>query len=250
MHPADDTLWNGEEGAGGISWVDRSRMGPLRGVIDAADSAGRRNAYMHVLHTSVVERELRRAPRKGRALDFGCGTGRMLRTLSKHCREVCAVDREPAMVEATYRYAGHYARRIACWEGEQTPFEDASFDFVLCCSVLCVTASQLFDRSLSEIARLSKPGATLLLLEQIAPAKGLTLRRYYQALSQAGFEPVRAYAVRSSSSAFTRLITKHPWIPPWAYGALASLEVTHVARRRYTVKNNPYVEYAILARKR
>ena len=42
QHRGDDALWNGEKGAGGISWAERSSlMGPLRGVIDAADEAGR-----------------------------------------------------------------------------------------------------------------------------------------------------------------------------------------------------------------
>lgn len=148
-----ERLWNGEVGAGGISWADRSRMGPLRGVIDAADSVGRRNAYMHTLHTIVLERELKRFARARRALDFGCGTGRFFEPLARHSDSLFAVDREPAMVQAASRYSGRFVTQIDCWRTDKLPYETGFFDFVLCASVLCVTTRFLFDRSIQEIAR-------------------------------------------------------------------------------------------------
>jgi ubiquinone/menaquinone biosynthesis C-methylase UbiE len=248
MQRYDEALWNGEQGAGGISWVDRSRMGPLRGVIDAADAAGRRNAYMHALHTLVLERELRAAAPVRRALDFGCGTGRMLETLARFANEVHAVDREPEMVAAARRYGGAYVNRIECWQNGKVPFETAAFDFALCSSVLCVTASDLIDASLDEIARMTQVHAPLLLLEQVAPARGLSLQRYFTALRDAGFEPQRAYAIRAASSRFTRFAGSAAYMSPLLYRLFARLELTHVARRpRIT---DAYVEYAIVSRRR
>jgi SAM-dependent methyltransferase len=146
-----DALWNGEKGAGGISWLDRSRMGLLRGVIDAADERGRRNLYMHTL-------------------DFGCGTGRFLKILSEYGADVYAVDKESCMVEAARKYAGAYAKDIESCSPDRLSFEAA-----------------FFDASLIEMARLLRPSGTLLLLEQVAPKRGLTLFRYFQALRGAGF---------------------------------------------------------------
>ncbi|HKU67804.1 MAG TPA: class I SAM-dependent methyltransferase [Candidatus Baltobacteraceae bacterium] len=250
MQRAEDALWNGEAGAGGISWVDRSRMGPLRGVIDAADATGRRNAYMHQLHTMVLRRELERISPVERALDFGCGTGRMLETLHAHSAHTYAVDREPAMARAACGYAGRFAVRIDCWDGSDLAFEAGFFDFVLCSSVLCVTSARLFDRSLFAIARVMRRGGTLLLFEQIAPARDLTLRRYFCALANAGFEPVRAYAIRSGRSIFTNWITAHGGIPQWSFGAFAALELAFAKRDTRTARADPYVEYAIAARRR
>jgi SAM-dependent methyltransferase len=249
MQLGDDALWNGEDGAGGISWVDRSRMGPLRGVIDAADDCGRRNAYMHLLHTKTLERELRRLEPVGRALDFGCGTGRMLKTLASHSTAVYGIDREPTMVEAARSYAGAFARHIETWQSDRLPFQAEFFDFVLCSSVLCVTSVRLFDRSLAEIARILRPGATVLLLEQIAPARGLTLRKYFDALCRAGFETRRAYAIRSARSPFTQYVAKYPWIPGWAFGAMAGVELAISKQRKHTARADPYVEYAIVAQR-
>lgn len=249
MHRRDDALWNGEDGAGGISWVDRSRMGLLRGVIDAADESGRRNAYMHVVHTKALRKELARASPVRRALDFGCGTGRFLKVLSASCGELYAVDREPAMIEAARAHADGCAKRIECWDEPQTSFEASFFDFVLCSSVLCVTTSELFERSLAEIARVSVSGGTLLLLEQIAHARGLTLSRYCSSLSKAGFEILRAYPIRSGWSPFTRLVTAQPWIPVRSFDALADFELM-TAARAYGPETYPYVEYAVAARRR
>lgn len=249
MQRGDKSLWNGTEGAGGISWVDRSRMGLLRGVIDAADANGRRNAYMHALHRIVLERELRRAAPVLCALDFGCGTGRFLKTLRRHCALVYGVDREPAMVDAARVHGHAYADCIEwCPDGE-IPFADGIFDFVLCSSVLCVTATELFEWSLCEMARVASRGATLLLLEQVSSARDLTLRRYFHALAHAGFEPVRAFPIRAAGSRFTNLVGRLR-LPEWSYGQLARIELFETARRADALNHNPYVEYAIISLRR
>lgn len=233
MQLGDDALWNGEEGAG---------------VIDAADNCGRRNAYMHLLHIKTLDRELRRVAPIGRALDFGCGTGRMLKTLATHSTAVYAVDREPTMVEAARSYAGEFARHIETWQTERLPFQGKFFDVVLCSSVLCVTSVRLFDLSVAEIARVSRPGATLILLEQVAPARGLSLRKYFITLRKAGFETLRAYAIRPARSHFTHYVAKYPWIPRCAFGVMAGVELAIAKQRKHTARTDPYVEYAIVAR--
>jgi SAM-dependent methyltransferase len=245
----DDGLWNGEHGAGGMSWVDRSRMGPLRGVLDFADEPGRRNLYMHTLHETVLRRELACVSPVRQALDFGCGTGRFLKVLSEYCADLYALDREPSMIEAAQRYAGGFAKRIECWRGNDAAFEPEFFDFVLCSSVLCVTTASLFERSLREIARITRAEGTLLLLEQIAGEKGLSLQRYRQALSEAGFHVLRAYPIRCARSVFTAFAAKHRWLPASCYGTLARAEVALTRRLAHRRAVRPYVEYAIVARR-
>jgi ubiquinone/menaquinone biosynthesis C-methylase UbiE len=161
---------------------------------------------------------------------------------------VHAVDREPEMVAAARRYGGAYVNRIECWQNGKVPFETAAFDFALCSSVLCVTASDLIDASLAEIARMTRVHAPLLLLEQVAPARGLSLQRYFVALREAGFEPQRAYAIRAASSRFTRLAGSYAYIPPSLYRVFARVELAHVAHRPN--RSDPYIEYAILSRRR
>lgn len=225
-------------------------MGMLRGVMDPADVSGRRNLYMHTVHTKALERELRRSAPVKRALDFGCGTGRLLSTLARWSGEVYGLDREPAMVRAAWRYAQRYVTDVECWDEERTPFDASFFDFILCSSVLSVTYDEFFDGSLQEMARMAQPNATLLLLEKVAPDCGLTLQRYFTGISNAGFETIRAYAIRPAESWYTALVTKHQWIPQWTYGVFAELELARAARRYHGENTGAYVQYAIVARRR
>lgn len=245
--PREETLWNGDRGAGGISWADRSRMGPLRGVIDAADRTGRRNLYMHTLHLRVLKRELAHvAP--AHALDFGCGTGRFISTLSAHCGDVMAVDKEAAMVAAAQLYAPP-GIRIEMASPTNVPMPSASFDFVLCSSVLCVTVSEQLEAIVKELARVTRAGGTLLLLEQVSEMRSLHASRYYDALRKARFQLVRSYPIRSAGSRLTSLVTKNGWIPPASFDTLATIEL-FLTRRLPLRGTGPYVEYAIVARRR
>lgn len=244
----DDVLWNGEQGAGGISWADRSRMGLLRGVIDAADIPGRRNAYMHALHLSVVKRELARAGHLEKVLDFGCGTGRFIEVLSEHSVYVAAADKEPSMVDAAQMYAGDHAGEIVCCEPAELPFESSTFDFTLCSSVLCVTMRELLQQILRELARVTLKNGTLLLLEQVSDRRGLPLTLYCDALSRAGFEVERAYPIRSGSSPFTKFVARNGWIPSSIFPHVAQAELTLTACR-LALRRAGYTEFAVVARR-
>lgn len=247
-HERDD-LWNGERGAGGISWFDRSRMGPLRGVIDAADASGRRNAYMHALHLNVLKRELERAGSLSKVLDFGCGTGRFIETLSRCSPYVAAVDKEPAMVDAARSYASERAAEILCCQPDRLPFDSSVFDFVLCSSVLCVTVRELLPFILRELARVTKPRGTLLLLEQVTAKRGLPLSKYCELLSSAGFEVAHAYPIRSGSSRVTTFAARNSWIPASLFPRLAELELAFTAHT-LPPPSASYTEFAIAAHRR
>lgn len=89
-------------------------------------------------------------------LDAGCGSGRMLDELAGR-GPVRGVDANPAAVAAAAR-RGHGAHVAELGE---VPFEEGSFDLILCLDVL----EHLEDdvRGLRELARVARPGAQLLL---------------------------------------------------------------------------------------
>jgi SAM-dependent methyltransferase len=243
-----DPLWSGERGYGGISWADRSRMGPLRGVIDEGDTGGRRNLYLHALHTRVIRREIRRVRPLKRALDFGCGTGRFLKLLAAYCPEVHAIDREPAMVEAAQHYVHDIGGRIECWKSERIPFPSEFFDFILSCTVLGFTTPNLFDDSLRELARVAHPGAELLMIEPVSKARGLTRERYLNAMSRAGFTCSRMYPILVGPSRRATALAQHTWIPLACFPAIAALDLAFTTSRRYAIDQDAgYVQYAIIA---
>jgi ubiquinone/menaquinone biosynthesis C-methylase UbiE len=248
MEHERDALWNGDKGAGGLSWADRSRMGPLRGVIDAADLIGRRNVYMHMLHTKVLQRELDYVGARTFFLDFGCGTGRFISLLATRCTRLVAADKEPEMIEAARTYVSEDNVEFECCDPAKIRFPSGYFDFVLCSSVLCVTIPDLFESIVRELARVTNRGGRILLLEQVSPEKQLPLRRYHDALMRAGFTIERTYPIRRASSWPTSLVARYSWIPVSCFGTLASLELFLTSKLRLRDVER-YVEYAIAARR-
>jgi SAM-dependent methyltransferase len=109
------------------------RTGWLRGVEEIATVLG-----------AVAE------ARPQRVLDAGCGTGEWAALLT--APEVVCVDQSEAAVEAA-RARGFEALRA---DIQALPFEDGSFDVVMCNWVLYHLAD--LDLGLSEIARVLRPG--------------------------------------------------------------------------------------------
>ncbi len=106
-------------------------------------------------HLRAFVRDLGRA---GSALDLGCGDGRL--TVELDAAELTAADVSPvALDRARGRLSG--ARLVELDPDTPLPFDDGSFDLVLCAeTVEHVRDVQLL---LSEIRRVLRPGGTLAL---------------------------------------------------------------------------------------
>ena len=93
-----------------------------------------------------------------RALDVGCGAGRLAATLAERCGEVVGVDRDSATLA---RARSNYARpNLSFVEGDVMtyPFNDESFDFVA--SVATLHHLPL-DNGLRRLRQLLRPGGVL-----------------------------------------------------------------------------------------
>jgi ubiquinone/menaquinone biosynthesis C-methylase UbiE len=102
----------------------------------------------------------------GRILEVAIGTGRSLEFYAPDV-ELTGVDLSPAMLRRARRRATELglksAFRVA--DVEHLPYDDASFDTVVCALGLCSIPRP--DVAVSEMARVLKPGGTLLLLDHI-----------------------------------------------------------------------------------
>jgi SAM-dependent methyltransferase len=98
-------------------------------------------------------------PAGGRILDVGCGTGRLLSDL-RRSGEAYGVDCSPSAVEIWQmtRIAGVLQGRA-----QRLPFADATFDLVTCLDVLYHQAVPNEVEVLHELARVLRPGGSLLL---------------------------------------------------------------------------------------
>ncbi len=101
-----------------------------------------------------------------RALEIGCGAGRVVRDLAPRCREVVGVDASAAMLErARERSSSLGLGNVSFTEAvaSAVPFPDASFDRVVIANVLFYLRDPV--AALREATRLLRPGGRLVLLE-------------------------------------------------------------------------------------
>lgn len=103
---------------------------------------------------------------RGQVLEVAVGTGRNLPHYPADVT-ITAIELSPAMLAIARQRAADLAREVDLREGdaEHLPFDDASFDTVVCALALCTIPSPA--AALGEMRRVLRPGGTLLLLDHI-----------------------------------------------------------------------------------
>lgn len=98
--------------------------------------------------------------RRGRALDFGCGVGRLTQALGDHFREVDGVDISPAMVERAraFNRHGERCRYHANDRDDLALFPDDTFDLVYSIIVLQHMLPRYALGYIGEFVRVLAPG--------------------------------------------------------------------------------------------
>lgn len=93
--------------------------------------------------------------RDGEVLEVGCGTGLVLSRIERFARRAQGVDLSPGMLERAR------TRGLSVVEGSATelPFENESFDVT--CSFKVLAHIPDIEKALSEMARVTRPGGTV-----------------------------------------------------------------------------------------
>lgn len=102
----------------------------------------------------------------GDTLEIGIGRGRNLGLYQPGVRLV-GIELSPAMLSIAQRRAGALgvAVDLRLGDAQDLPFDDASFDTVVLCFVLCSIPDP--DRAMREVARVLRPSGTLRALEHV-----------------------------------------------------------------------------------
>ena len=111
---------------------------------------------------------------RGRALDFGCGVGRLTQALAARFDEVWGVDIAPSMIEAANRYNRHPGT-CHYYLNDRTDlarFDDASFDFIYSNIVLQHMQPRDQRGNLAELVRVLAPGGIFVFQLPSAPLPG------------------------------------------------------------------------------
>jgi ubiquinone/menaquinone biosynthesis C-methylase UbiE len=107
------------------------------------------------------------AEASGKVLEIGAGTGVNIQHYPAAVGEIVFTEPEEPMARRLEQRLAASGRpgSVVRAPAEQLPFEDASFDTVVCTLVLCTVKNP--ERALSEIERVLRPGGNLLFLEHV-----------------------------------------------------------------------------------
>lgn len=153
-------------------WEKFARTDPLWAVLTSPDKAGNRWQLDEFFATGLREtdaalaRVLGHCPalRRGHALDFGCGVGRLTQGLAAHFDRVTGVDISANMLDLAQQHNRHGDRitfvrnsrpDLAC-------FDDGAFDFVLSLITLQHVEPRFSRRYLADFVRVLAPGGAAL----------------------------------------------------------------------------------------
>lgn len=210
--------------------TDRDRTERVRRVWDRqADRFDREMAFWErVLFAG--DREWACSQARGDVLEIAVGTGRNLAHYPPGVR-VTGVDLSPEMLSRARDRAHELRIDVGIQEGDAQalPFDDASFDTVLCTYSLCSIPD---DRAATrEMARVLRPGGELVLVEHVASPQPLVraiqwvihqvtyrlamehmLRRPRRAVADAGLEPV--HLERRKAGIVDRIVARKPTAAP------------------------------------
>ena len=122
----------------------------------------------------------------GRTLEIGAGTGLNLAHYPDAVTELVLAEPDPHMakrlrltLEARSPVDSVQVIEAAA---EELPFEDASFDSVVCVLVLCTVAEP--TRAVAEIARVLKPEGRFLYIEHVRDSEGTRRARWQDRLER------------------------------------------------------------------
>jgi SAM-dependent methyltransferase len=118
---------------------------------------------------------------RGRALDFGCGVGRLTQGLARVFDRVDGVDISPSMINAARRWNRHgdRARYHVNQSDDLALFGDEQFDFIYSNIVLQHVRPKYVEKYLAEFMRILRPGGVVVFQMPSAPHRdrlGLKMR--------------------------------------------------------------------------
>ncbi len=137
-----------------------------------------------------------------RVLDVGCGAGAFAYAVAPTAREVVAVDSDASMVEVARRSAPGNVR-VEVADGEQLPFDPGEFEVAATLRTLHHTKRP--DRLLAELVRVTKPGGTILVVDQLAPADAGQARALHEFERARDPSTARVLTERELRELFARL---------------------------------------------
>jgi SAM-dependent methyltransferase len=153
------------------SWEEFAQTDPLWAILTDPTKKGGRWSPAEFFASGEVEidgvlraGEALGLPReRGRALDFGCGVGRLTQAMCRHFDRCDGIDIAPTMIEQARRF-NRFGDRCSYLQSEAPDlgrYEDGTFDFIYSRLVLQHMPPANAKRYVSEFVRTLRPGGLL-----------------------------------------------------------------------------------------
>ncbi len=149
------------------NWEKFAKVDPLWAVLTNPDKRNHKWSLPEFFRTgeSEISDILSRAEAlklpltRGRALDFGCGVGRVTQALALHFDEVVGIDIAPTMIELADQFNRHgkKCRHLVNEARDLHLFPDAHFDFVFSTIVLQHMRPEYSTNYMQEFVRILRP---------------------------------------------------------------------------------------------
>jgi SAM-dependent methyltransferase len=237
-------------------WEELAKVDPLWAICTDAEHRGGRWELAEFFDTGEAEisevlkasDDLGEPVRRGRALDFGCGVGRLSRPLAARFRECVGLDISEGMVKLARELNEDRpnCRFVVNDAPDLAQFESESFDFVYSSLVLQhMPSAEIVEKYIGEFLRVLRPGglAVFQALSHIPLALRLQpRRRVYGFLRTIGLNeqfllmrmkltPARGLAIPEAR--MRQFIERHGGTAELVEASDARAEIGHVLSSRY-----------------
>jgi SAM-dependent methyltransferase len=210
------------------------------GTVAAIAAAGRwsHNVHYHGVILNAVP------PGCQRALDVGCGQGRLTRALRQVVPEVTGMDRDRRSIEIARAHPGAADIRYLLGDFLETPFQPGSLDLVTSVASLHHMDAEV---ALGTMSRLLRPGGVLVV---IGLARGVTPTDLFRLVpAMLGSRAHRAASAVSGRRAARGqpgggYLSPIVWPPPLTYGGYRQLAVRALPAARF--RRRLYWRYSLV----
>ncbi|WP_408952679.1 class I SAM-dependent methyltransferase [Lysobacter sp. Hz 25] len=159
-----------------LHWDSLAQIDPDAAVIDPHDLRGLKNQYLAGIRDAAFRQSLQRyGVEHGTLLDLGCGTGSATRPLINAGHRVIGVDISKSLLRHARARCNEDDCLFVQTDGLQLPIADRSLDATVIYGVLIYLVDDAQAQALlSQVRAALKPGAPLIMIEQVRRHRRLT----------------------------------------------------------------------------